>query len=125
MVKRIANQLKADMGILKKAFEWTENLTQEFLIKQTNGEIVHHVTVEYATWLYFRFKLNKKRYMNYLKDVLKNRRDAGNILFCFDKPYEKEPIEDALKLLDRIDISLNYLKQLLDIELPYQLKGVN
>lgn len=38
-------------------------------------------------------------------------------------PSKDLPNEEADRILDRIDLALNYFKTKLDIELPYELKG--
>ena len=85
--------------------------------------MVHHITIKYATWIYCNFNNDEKAYYTFLEKALKERSQSGNTLFGWNIPNREYPNSESERILNRIDLALNYLRTSLDMELPYKLKG--
>jgi len=115
--------LVKDIEFVEKAFDFTIKGTSTFLEVASDDEILHHVTIEYATWVFCEFEQSKEKYYEFLNSYFKNRKPSGNTLFGFHLPNKDLPNEEAVRIIDRIDLALNFFKTRLDMELPYELKG--
>lgn len=122
-LNKISKQFLSDLELISEAYEFTINGTSTFLEVASDDQVLHHVTIEYSTWVYCQFEKSKERYYKFLDTYFKDRKPSGNTLFGWDIPSKDTPNEEADRILDRIDLALNYFKTKLDIELPYELKG--
>ena len=122
-MSKISAQLLQDVKLLEKAYDFTIKGTSTFLEIATNDEIVHTTTLDYSMWAYCEFEKNKEKYYAFLDNYLKTRKVSGNTLFGFSTPDRDSPNEEADRILDRIDLALNFFKTNLDIELPHELRS--
>jgi hypothetical protein len=122
---KISSQFLKDLEFLEKAYEFTVNGTSTFLEVATDDHLLHDVTLDYAAWVFCEFNQDKEKYYSFLDNYFKNRKVSGNTLFGLRFPDAESPNEEANRILDRIDIALNFFKTNFDMELPYELKGQN
>lgn len=122
-MSKISAQLLQDIELLEKAHDFTVKGTSTFLEIATNDEILHHVTLDYSMWAYCEFEKDKEKYYKFLDSYLKTRKPSGNTLFGFSLPDRDSPNDEADRILDRIDLAINFFKTNLDIELPRELKS--
>jgi hypothetical protein len=120
---KIANTFLQDVEFLIEAYEFTINGTRTFLEVASDDQLLHHVTIEYSMWAYCQFDKNKEKYYEYLNKYFKDRKPSGNTLFGWDSPSNDKPNEEADRILDRVDLALNFFKTKFEMELPYELKG--
>ncbi len=120
---KISRSLIKDIEFVEKAFDFTIKITSTFLQVDSDDQVLHYVTLEYATWVFCEFEQNKEKYYEFLNSYFKNQKHSRNSLFDWDLPNKDLPNEDAIRIMDRIDMALNFLKTKLDMELPYELKG--
>lgn len=122
-LNKISKQFLHDLEFISQAYDFAINGTSTFLEVASDDQVLHHVTIEYSTWAYCQFDKSKEKYYKFLDTYFKNRKPSGNTLFGWDIPSKDSPNEEADRILDRIDLALNYFKTKLDLELPYELKG--
>jgi hypothetical protein len=124
-LNKISKQIVNDIEFLENAFKFTRVNTDTFLHNITNNELVCSITIEYAAWVYCEFEKDDGKYIAFLKKHVENRKSGGNMLFEPRTPSNDSPNEEANRILNRIDIALNFYKSQFDMEIPFELKGEN
>lgn len=132
---RCARLLRRDLEVLRPAHAFASAVTARFLRERAAapGDDLHHdVSVLYAAWVHFRFGLDEAEYLAFLERVLRERdprSPLGSYLFTQMegrswgwRPPEDESGAAAIRLVDRIDLALNYLRRALRVELPEDLR---
>jgi hypothetical protein len=124
LIMKTVSGLYTDVKKLERAFAFAVDVTRTALDNAGHSHTHCHVTVDYAAWVHYKFAGDTEKYTGFLHETLEKRTGRhGNTLFGFNSPERVEPIKDAVKLLDRIDFGLHFLKQTLRLELPLCLRN--
>ena len=116
-------QLRQDLSEFNKAYIFTERTIRKFLEEFAPEVQIKHISEDFVAWVFIRFDLNEEKFISFMSQLLKSRTQGGEDLFGWMTPDRIDPEPEAEKLLDRIDLALNYLRMVLQIDLPPELKG--
>ncbi len=118
----------ADLRTLVPAYAFARQATRRFLDEHTDGSLFHEVTALYAAWVHFAFAGDETAYLGHLKERLLRRDPTSplsGLLFADIRgghwgfsPPDDEAGAAAVRLIDRIDLSLNFLRRHLGLVLP-------
>lgn len=122
-LKKTIHRLLKDLTDLKQSYAFTDRVIRQFLQKRASQYELKGVDEELAAWVFYRFNLDETSFRSFLEDRLQKHDQLGDDLFGWVPPHREDPVLEAERLLDRIDIALNYIKTVLKMDLPPELKG--
>lgn len=121
--KKIAEQAKKDIEILRKALEFVHD--EEF---KRSGEIALYPEqligaggIEYILWAHLNF--NGKQYIEFLKQFTVKEWNEKMLFWGNFKKNPKKLNYRHLEILDRVDYSIKFLSKKFDILLPSKMNS--